>query len=295
MLGRIVQDGTGLIRILTVQDAVQYFTTCFLKLPRFIGRRKLDLLEVDRTFSRTISLAYKNTTIKVDCAEIDKLLRVENPTFSGIREMYARDVYLRFFDLSKIDFQTVVDAGGNCGLFSIFAALVAPRVVWIEFQDYKYHSVLASLIDSNRPKGQIIEVGALLAGSKEKEKLRSERIQELYRESERSRESLQLDQGTTLVTMQEVLARHVPNRISFLKMDIEGSEFSVMQDADDWLRQVDNLALEVHRDYGDPLEIIRTIDRNDFRVISVNASLKPTEPSKSHYIYASATGALKQH
>jgi hypothetical protein len=51
--------------------------------------------------------------------------------------------------------------------------------------------------------------------------------------------------------------------------------------------------LEVHRDAGDPLEIVRALERNAFRVVTADAELRPTPAATAAYIYASATGALK--
>jgi hypothetical protein len=67
-----------------------------------------------------------------------------------------------------------------------------------------------------------------------------------------------------------------------------------MRDADDWSRKVDNIAMEVHSEVGDPLDIVNALARNGFRVLTTDAELRPTQASKAKYIYASATGALKQ-
>jgi len=292
MVHRIAYRFRRLLAILSIQDSFRYFLACLVHLPKFFRRKELDLIPADRTVKRSITVNYKGVKVTVNCPRIDVLLGEESPIFSRAREMYAKDVYLKPFVLSRIPFHVVIDAGGNCGLFTIFAAQLAARVIWLEVQETKYQPALAVLRESNHPKGEIIQVGGLLVGSTEKCHLQSGVMHSLPK-SETVREILRYVGRGAVVTMRDLLDTYVNERVSFLKMDIEGYEFSVMQDADDWIQQVDNIALEVHRDAGDPREIVEALERNTFRVVTADSELRPTSAATADYIYASATGALR--
>jgi FkbM family methyltransferase len=58
------------------------------------------------------------------------------------------------------------------------------------------------------------------------------------------------------------------DRIGLLKVDIEGGEFAVFGTGEDlhWLDQVDQIALEIHRNFGDPLPLLAKLERHGFRL-----------------------------
>jgi len=58
------------------------------------------------------------------------------------------------------------------------------------------------------------------------------------------------------------------HRVAMLKVDIEGGEFSVFNQEDDlsWLASVDQIALEVHPDFGDVGPLVELLDRHGFLV-----------------------------
>jgi len=292
MLQRIIYRFRRLVAILPIQDSIRYSLTCLAKLPQFIRKRKFDLLLVDKTVRRRVRVRYKGVEIVVDCPKIDRLMGEPSIIFSGVREMYAKDVYLRRFDLSRIRFRTVIDAGGNCGLFTIFAAKLAEQVIWIDAQESMFHPALAVLREDNAPPGKIVEVGGLLVGTEDKQSLESG-VTAPYLRSRGVRELVGFFGRIALFTMRDLIDQYVKDPVSFLKMDVEGFEFSVIRDSVDWLQRVDNIAMEVHRDAGDPLEIVETLEKNAFRVVTVDEELRPTPASTAAYVYASATGALK--
>lgn len=294
MLARILFRVRGLLVVLTARDAVGYFASCLAETPQFVKLRRLDLIRVDRRVKKKLRVRYKGVRLAVDCPRIDWLLSDENPTFSAIRELYSKDVYLKFFDLSKIEMRAVVDAGGNRGLFTIFAAQLADLVIWIEFQDYKYRPALRTLTEDNAPRGKIVEIGGVLAPSDDPSSLAGDKVNEFYLESGRARAAMGLDGKTPLVTLSQMVECYVHGRITFLKMDIEGCEFAVMRRADEWIHKVDNMVIEVHRDAGDPTEIVEALRGRGFKTVTADSELRPVPPSRADYIYASAVAALKK-
>lgn len=224
-----------------------------------------------------IDVRYKKTRICVDLEAIDQLTAPDSATFSGIREMYCRDVYLKFFDFAKLDLRNVIDAGGNRGLFSILAANLGASVAWVEPQ-HKYAKALDSLIKDNRPQGRIHPFNGMLVGSSGP--------------GQRPAQGASIEDGCVIYSVEEILAECQMPSVSFLKMDIEGGEFPVLLSSDGWIGKLENLALEVHRDSGSPARIADLMLRNGFEVLTSDANLELADPSQADYLYASRTGAL---
>jgi hypothetical protein len=70
------------------------------------------------------------------------------------------------------------------------------------------------------------------------------------------------------VSIPELLSKYMINSIGLLKMDIEGGEFAVLGPEEDlsWLDNVGQIAMEIHRAYGDTRELIEIIKQRDFIV-----------------------------
>jgi hypothetical protein len=64
------------------------------------------------------------------------------------------------------------------------------------------------------------------------------------------------------------MARYRIGQVSLLKVDIEGGEFALLSGNEDlsWLHRVDQIVLEVHRDYGDEAALIGRLQRAGFSV-----------------------------
>ena len=274
---RFARDLSAMRRMLSASDFVVYLGWCVRESPTIIKRRVL--VPADSRMRGRISVQFKKTQISVDLDRIDKLIAPDAATFSGIREMYCRDVYLKFFDFSRLDLRNVIDAGGNRGLFSILVANVGANVAWVEPQ-LKYVNALSSLISDNQPRGRIHPLSGILSGSKGSSWWPG-------------REKLPIDDACTSYSVEEIMARCQMPSISFLKMDIEGAEFPVLLTSDRWIEKLENLALEVHPSSGEPSRLADLIVRNGFQVLTRDANLEPADPSHADYLYASRTGALR--
>ena len=211
-----------------------------------------------------IRVKYSGVDLVVDCGSIDAM--VPEPTcscFSGIREMYARNVYLHCFDMNRIPRQCAIDAGGNRGLFTVFSSHVFRDVLYVE-ADPQYGRSVRRLIDDN-PSSCNISIHLTFLTD------------------------LDGDRKATVATL--LTLRDIPS-VSFFKCDIEGEEFALFRYGKSCLEKVDNIAMEVHTCRGDPATIVANLLSGGFAVYSVDASLCPVTPSMAAYIYASRTGAL---
>jgi hypothetical protein len=95
------------------------------------------------------------------------------------------------------------------------------------------------------------------------------------------------------ITVSELMQIYPLDHIDFLKMDIEGAEFSIFRDSSHWLDRVDNLAMEVHNTVGNPDEIIKRLQDKGFRVKWLDDGGYPVQPENAGYIYASKVGSLE--
>ena len=68
------------------------------------------------------------------------------------------------------------------------------------------------------------------------------------------------------VSLPQLISAYQIDRVGLLKMDIEGGEFAVLAEDEnlDWLDAVDQIALEVHRGFGDVSALISRLQRPRF-------------------------------
>ena len=89
-----------------------------------------------------------------------------------------------------------------------------------------------------------------------------------------------------LFTLLDLLDRNNIDQVDLLKMDIEGSEFSLFDDPS-WLPRIKVICMEVHPEYGDPQKIIDVLTKFDFAFRIADENLNLLEDSRSaNFIYA---------
>ncbi len=202
--------------------------------------------------------------------------------FSGIREMYARDVYLRFFRPERLRWKDVVDAGANRGLFSLYAATLAERVFWVEAQE-AYLQAFRSLLVGHALHAEVVPVVGTLRPDNAAIPLPLTWTA-----------IMPPGGGDNGFSMSELLTRYGMKSASFLKMDIEGAEFPVFKCSSPWLGAVENIAMEVHAEAGNPHEIIDLLQLAGFSVTTSDSDLhRVGMDGRVSYLYASRTGALR--
>jgi Methyltransferase FkbM domain len=70
------------------------------------------------------------------------------------------------------------------------------------------------------------------------------------------------------ISVPQIMSAHQIGRIGLMKVDIEGGEFAVFGDEEDlsWLDQVDQVAMEVHGDFGDVPALVDRLRQRGFAV-----------------------------
>lgn len=180
------------------------------------------------------------------------------PHTAGAREMYCRNVYLRTGLTIPAD-GWVVDLGANHGLFAVWAAVSGARVVAVEAQQ-GFAAEIRALAVSNGVADRV-HVEAKLAGGTD-----AALIGEIADERTWAAASHAGVTRPANVSAPTLMSTYGMDRIGLLKMDIEGGEFAVLGTGEnlDWLTRVDQLALEIHPQFGDAGALVERIRSHGF-------------------------------
>jgi FkbM family methyltransferase len=190
----------------------------------------------------------------------DRSIALDGIHFSGAREMYCRRVYFRVpgFEIRPQD--SVVDVGANRGLFTTMAAIYGRRVLAIEAQSALAEAICENL-ERNRCREKAIVEVALVGDSSG-----------LLRTSEAQANHAVWASRPAVVSMSELLGRHGFEHVDLMKIDIEGSEFTLLTKEQQWLDRVDRIVMEVHmRVGGDLAELTDTLGMFGFEVVITEA------------------------
>lgn len=177
--------------------------------------------------------------------------------FSGIREMYARDVYLRRGLLSIEPGDIVLDLGANMGNFTCLSLAAHPdtRVIAIEPSRSLHDALIASVGLNPGFIERVRVVRAFVGGFEAKQQTALQTQAEDYGDA-------------ALLTERELL-QLAGERIDFLKCDIEGSEFDLLKPGSRLLQATRKLACEVHAFAGDVEKFMGGVAMSGFRILHV--------------------------
>ncbi len=202
--------------------------------------------------------------------------------FTFLRELFVRRIYFRAFQ--NLRFSCCVDLGCNIGIVSqVLEKLAGPegRVIAVDAQTFQDNQFRAYLSD----KYNITFDQRLLCG---------DCVREDRKKLLEMRAMFNFD-TPLFASIDEIIVENKLDRIDFMKMDIEGAEFEIFADPAEWLHRVDNLAMEVHPDRGDPQAVLSRLREKGFDVCWCDNFGYVVEPRYAWYIYASRTGALRSN
>lgn len=221
------------------------------------------LTAVDRAMGRTpLRVRYGGRSFTIDCAYADRLLEEDSATFGGVREIYIRDCYLRGQAPEVLaEMKTVLDLGANRGVFSTLMAAFGGFVVCVECNP-AYNDFIRRNMAVNGLTNYAIDNAFIGSGG------------------------LNYQPGQKVLGLEELINRHGLDTVDFIKMDIEGSEFSLFE-APGWLRRVKYLAMEVHPEFGRVLPLLEALESEGF-VNTINDYLfhPVDDPQNGSFIYA---------
>lgn len=246
MIGKLASDFKGIARVSGIGTALRWAACVALTMPRNLKSR--NLLAADAMMG--------TGPFRVRHA-IGNAVLTGQSAFSGLREIWVRDVYARGGFLQIPDDGLVVDLGANMGNFSAMALAANPtaRLVGVEpSRDIakKWRATIAANHFDKRATLCEAFVGVF---------------------TDKQQRDFDHDpnyQGVPVLSEAEFLERYGIERIAFLKCDIEGSEFFMMEPDSRILNITDRLAIEVHDFGGDVDAFLKGLSERGFSEVSVD-------------------------
>lgn len=232
-LTRLGHNVAGVLRRADPVTAVRFAGALLTRAPQIVSSRSL--VPADRAMAgRPARFDVDGTYVEVDGAD-----------FSAAREMYGRRVYLSHPNVELRPSSVVVDLGANIGLFTTLAARRGCRVLAVEAQR-GFRREIERRLERNGV-GDLVTIETALVGGAEG----------LLADPAKLETASHYEPGQELpsVTMAELLSKHAVERVDFLKMDVEGSEFAILREPEPWLERVQQIAMEVHPEFGDPHQL----------------------------------------
>jgi FkbM family methyltransferase len=171
---------------------------------------------------------------------------------SSIREIWGRNLYLGEM-LTLPTRGTVVDLGANRGYFATVAAAAGPdvRVVAVEASRVGCRAI-GELARLNAIEGRVTVVNRFIGGDTP---------------AQHDAHAIPEAEGVGFITADELIDQYGIERIDFLKCDVEGSEFELLQKGRRVLARTEQLAMEVHDSAGDRGWLMDVLRKNGFEVV----------------------------
>lgn len=266
---RLVTEYGALSRVMERRDMASVVAASITHAPAILRGGKLTAL--DAAMSRNLNIRFDGTPIMLPLADVDRLLahRNDNPTFGNLREMYARNCYLRRLNLKK-PVRTVLDLGANRGLFSLLALATLGSEIAIGVEPtIDYDAVFQLLLEANHCAPE-----------------RAPRYRKFV-----SSPAIEREAPLENVSIQTILRERGIDRFNLVKMDIEGHEAAVFSEPE-WLANIDSLCMELHPRMCDTSPIPGALKQYGFEFALTDQNGKPAAGSDATFLYASRTGEL---
>ena len=246
MIDKLVSDFRGIARVCGLGTALRWASCVALTMPRNLKTRNLlaaDLMMGEGPFR--VRHAVGNAVL------------VGKQAFSGLREIWVRDVYARGGFLQVPDGGLVVDLGANMGNFSAMALAANPN---------------ARLVGVEPSRGLADKWRATVTanGFGDRATLCEAFVGVFTDKQQRDFDNDPNYQGVAVLDEAEFLQRYGIERIAFLKCDIEGSEFFMIEPESRILDITDRLAIEVHDFGGDVNAFLGGLKERGFTEVSVD-------------------------
>jgi FkbM family methyltransferase len=246
MLAKLFGDFRGIARVAGLGTALRWLCYVALTLPSALKTR--NLLAADRLMG--------TGPFRVRHATGTALLTGES-AFSGLREIWVRDVYASGGFLQVPDHGTVVDLGANMGNFSAQALAANPtaRLIAIE-PSAELGAKWATTMAANgfQERAQICRAFIGMFTDKQRRDLENDPAYG----------------GAPTINEDEFLKRYAIDHIDFLKCDIEGSEFFMIESGSRLLDITDRVAIELHDFGGDPQRFLDNLKSRGFTDLRVD-------------------------
>ena len=269
---RLLKELKSLFFITDIRTFSHYCRLILMNLPAIIKQKYLG--------PASERMTGKDYTFRV----FGRPITLEGKYFGRATELYARNVYFALPEFRLDKDMTVVDLGANIGAFTILAALIAKKVIAVE----AVSSILEELKDNVRRNNCSDKVEAVWGIIGPRSGMLAQPA--IFEESCG-------DARPPVLAFQDLLKKYNIEKVDFLKIDIEGSEFDLFKGDVDWLSKVGLIAMEVHASFissgtvvscGDINEIRKVLEKAGFKVwlLNLNKKIVPEIKDQSGYLYA---------
>ncbi len=195
-----------------------------------------------------LNIHHRLGNFKVDISYNDKVYNDGTYAFGAIRELYVRDCYMwNFKNIKASEIKTVVDLGGNRGLFSTLCTPFCEKIVIVEALPI-LNDLIKYNLNYNGFKNFTIVNKFIGTGGK------------LFFDGHQHQ----------TISFNELLKESNIEYIDFLKIDIEGGEYTMFKEDIDWTK-IKYIAMEIHPNFGDNNIIIDKLTANNFHVTTFTA------------------------
>lgn len=187
--------------------------------------------------------------------------------FFSVKDILINREYelLPGFELSRQK-GIIIDAGAHVGLYTLLASVGAKTVIALE-PDERMFEILSNNVGRNGLRNVVLLKSAL---SNENGSTRFYRRGNTQLGSIRSRKNIE-PVMVDAISLERLLTESIrgPSRdVDLLKLDIEGSEFDVIQDSqDDTLDRVRRIVAEIHTEHGSVQVLKRKLETCGFSYV----------------------------
>lgn len=184
------------------------------------------------------------------------------PDLGLVRELYGRRVYFPEPSFLPKSGDKVIDLGANTGLFSLLCAGLGAEVLAVEAQS-GFMPLVQNNLAINGVQHRVKFVSALVGASRGVFASVAARIGASHWTDEPP--TLSMDALLDMFsTPSSAGMGNLKPDIHLLKMDIEGSEFGLLEGDLTWLRRISHISMEVHPEFGDVLYLKESVQREGF-------------------------------
>ncbi len=237
--------GLSFREIVKALDQMRLGVTGIISNNELTAKRKWLLLSdyLNLTFKLLLTILLKKKYTKVIIRAFDLKIHLANyPSFFYLfNEIFCRDLYR-----SKINVKNYIDAGAHIGLAILWFHVFNPdmKIKAFEPDGQSYKLLIRNLKENNIRNYETYNLALSNEIAERDFYIIKHPIQCLNN-------SLFIKQELPFTTVQvkvEKLSNFISERVSLLKMDIEGAEFNVIEDllSSDKIKKTENIIVEVH-------------------------------------------------
>lgn len=244
------------------------FVVDFRSLSRFYFAILLELPNIIKTgkFFANFKMHNHLSIFKV----FNKKIILNGLAFGYAAEIYIRKCYFlpKNFRIGSKD--VVMDLGAAMGVFTVLASLIADKVLAVELLERNIEELNKNL-ELNQQKNKVSVISGAVG----------------YNSGWLSKNLKEFGNFRRL-EMNSIFEDFKVEKIDFLKIDIEGSEFDLFSRDIDWLDRVEKIAMEVHPEFGDVNNLVEILNKNRFisTLFDVGGKRLAFPVGEPHYVFA---------